>query len=156
MLVRMALHTGNADERDGDYFGAPLNRCARLLSTGHGGQTLVSSVTAGLLGDSLGSMSLLDLGTHALRDLERPEHIFQVNHPDLLHEFPGLRSETPILEASACLAEGRQAHAAHDWERAYQAYQSALSTIQLSSEDQERLGDAAFWTGRERRGRLHS
>ena len=47
--VRMAMHTGNADERDGDYFGPPLNRCARLLATGHGGQIIVSSVTADLI-----------------------------------------------------------------------------------------------------------
>ena len=48
LKVRMALHTGNADERDGDYFGPPLNRCARILAIGHGGQILISTATAAL------------------------------------------------------------------------------------------------------------
>ncbi len=91
--VRMALHTGTADERDGDYFGPPLNRVARLLSTGYGGQTLLSLPTYELVRDALPSgCTLQDLGAHALRDLARPEQVYQLCHPDLPSEFPPLKS----------------------------------------------------------------
>src|SRR3954454_7155016 len=70
LRVRMALHTGAAEERDGDYYGPPLNRAARLLSAGHGGQVLLSEVTAGLARESLSpDVGLLDLGRHRLKDL---------------------------------------------------------------------------------------
>lgn len=117
LRVKMALHTGNANERDGDYFGPPLNRCARLLSTGHGGQILVSEATANLLRDELpAGVQLKDLGAHVLKDLERAEHVYQVLHDDLPATFPDLRSERPGLDAVDHLAAGRQAHAAEQWE----------------------------------------
>ncbi len=72
--VRMGSHTGEANERDGDYFGPSLNRAARIMSAGHGGQTLVSSTTAALIGAS----ELVDLGEHRLKDLGEPEQIFQL------------------------------------------------------------------------------
>jgi predicted ATPase len=89
----MVLHTGAAEERDGDYFGPPLNRAARLLAVGHGGQILLSRATQELVCDTLppGVVSR-DLGTHRLKDLTRPEHIFQVVAPALLGEFPPLRT----------------------------------------------------------------
>ena len=91
--VRMALHTGAADERDGDYFGPPLNRVARLLSAGHGGQTLLSLATQELVRDCLPvKASLLNLGEHRLKDLFRPEFIFQLNTPDLPSQFPPLKT----------------------------------------------------------------
>jgi len=91
--VRMAIHTGAAELRDSDYFGPPLNRIARLLSTGHGGQMLLSLATEELVRDSLPNrVSLLDLGEHRLRDLSRPESVFQLLHPDLSNEFPALKS----------------------------------------------------------------
>ena len=93
LRVRMALHTGTAEERDGDYFGQPLNRVARLLAAGHGDQTLVSEVTQGLTRDALlPSVGLLDLGDRRLKDLGRPERVFQLLHPSLPAEFPPLRS----------------------------------------------------------------
>src|SRR4051812_16380200 len=93
LLVRMALHTGTAEERDGDYYGPPLNRAARLLTTGHGGQVLLSDVTAGLVRDDLrGGVQLLDLGEHRLKDLIRPERVFQVVAPGLREQFPALAS----------------------------------------------------------------
>lgn len=73
--VRMALHTGEAHERDGDYFGPALNRAARLMALGHGGQILCSRVTADLLG---GVVPLVDLGEHRLRDLLAPERVLQI------------------------------------------------------------------------------
>lgn len=95
----MALHTGAAEERDGDYFGQPLNRVARLMAAGHGGQTLLSLATQELTRDFLPpAVSLLDLGERRLRDLARPEHVFQLLHPSLPAEFPPLRSlDNPAL-----------------------------------------------------------
>ncbi len=92
LRVRMALHTGAAEERDGDYFGQALNRVARLLSAAHGGQTLVSAATHQLVRDALPpGVTLGHLGEHRLRDLSRPEQVFQLCHPELPHEFPPLR-----------------------------------------------------------------
>jgi predicted ATPase/class 3 adenylate cyclase len=73
--VRMGLHTGEAEARDGDYFGTAVNRTARLMAIGHGGQVLCSSATAEILGDAV---VLVDLGEHRLRDLDRPMHVFQI------------------------------------------------------------------------------
>ena len=93
LRVRMALQTGVAEPRDSDYFGQPLNRVARLLAAGHGGQVLVALPTAELLRDSLPpETNLLDLGEHRLKDLARPERTFQLVAPDLPAEFPPLRT----------------------------------------------------------------
>ena len=93
LLVRMALHTGATEERSGDYFGPPLNRVARLIGAGHGGQVLISSAARELVQDALPpNTSLLDLNLHRLKDLERPEQVFQLLHPALPADFPPLRS----------------------------------------------------------------
>ena len=86
--VRMGVHTGEAEERDGDYFGPTLNRAARLMAIAHGGQVVVSSATEQLVD----GVELIDLGEHRLRDLSRPERVFQLVHADLPPEFPPLRS----------------------------------------------------------------
>src|SRR5918998_593450 len=91
--TRMALHTGTTHERDGDYFGPPVNRVARLLSAGHGGQVLLSSSTQELVRDHLPPQThLRDLGERRLKDLSRPERIFQLTAPDLPSEFPPLKT----------------------------------------------------------------
>lgn len=93
LLVRMALHTGESQERDNDYYGQTLNRAARLESIAFGGQVLISLVTAELIRDSLpDKTNLKDLGLHRLKDLTRPESVFQLLHPDLPLEFPPLKS----------------------------------------------------------------
>ncbi len=93
LRVRMALHTGATDERDGDYFGPVVNRVARLLSVGHGGQMLVSGATSALIDAALPPRCvLLDLGEHRLKDLARPERVYQLVASDLAGEFPALRS----------------------------------------------------------------
>ena len=93
LRVRMALHTGAAEERDGDYFGPPLNRVARLLEAGHGGQILLSKATCDLVCEALPTgVNLRDLGEHRLRDLDRPERIFQVLAPGLPADFPPLKT----------------------------------------------------------------
>jgi TolB-like protein/class 3 adenylate cyclase/Flp pilus assembly protein TadD len=94
LRVRMALHSGAVELRDGDYFGAPLNRVARLLAAGHGGQTLLSESTHDLCRDQLPPLaSVKALGSHGLKDLGRPEAVFQVCHPDLPQSFPPLKSQ---------------------------------------------------------------
>ena len=93
LRVRMGLHTGVAEQRGGDYFGPVLNRAARLMSAGHGGQVLCSQATADLMRDSLpDAVGLVELGSHRLRDLARPEVVFQVTAPGLPAEFPPLLS----------------------------------------------------------------
>jgi predicted ATPase/class 3 adenylate cyclase len=95
--VRMGLHTGEAELRDGDYFGSALNRANRLMSAGHGGQILVSSSTSELLFDGLPAEgSLRDMGEHRLKDLPRPERLFQLVHPALPAEFPPLRIQDRV------------------------------------------------------------
>jgi predicted ATPase/class 3 adenylate cyclase len=91
--VRMALHTAAAEPREGDYLTPGLNRLARLLAAGHGGQVILSLATQELAWDALpAGTGLRDLGEHPLRDLFRPERVFQLLHPDLSAEFPPLRT----------------------------------------------------------------
>jgi predicted ATPase/class 3 adenylate cyclase len=91
--VRMALHTGVCQERDDDYFGPTVNRTARLMGIAHGGQVLVSGVTSELLSDFPPDEGMLrDLGLHRLRDLGRPEHVWQLASPSLPSDFPPLQS----------------------------------------------------------------
>jgi len=93
LRVSMALHSGSAEARDGDYLGLPLNRVARLLAAGHGGQILLSLATQELVRDQLPDDTVLrDLGAHRLKDLARPEPIFQLIAPNLPAIFPALNS----------------------------------------------------------------
>ena len=86
--VRRGLATGEAELRDGDYFGAVLNRAARVMAAGHGGQILLADSTAGLLT----GIDLLDLGPRRLRDVPMPVEVFQVRAPGLQTDFPPLRA----------------------------------------------------------------
>jgi hypothetical protein len=86
--VRMGLATGEAELRDGDYFGTVLNRAARVMAAGHGGQILVADSTAGLLS----GVDLVDLGPRRLRDVPIPVGVFQVQAEGLRTEFPPLRA----------------------------------------------------------------
>ena len=91
--ARIALHTGNSEERNRDYFGPAVNRVARLLSVGHGGQILLSDATAALAKADLPPRSAIrDLGSHRLKDLSNPEHVHQLIAPDIAADFPPLRS----------------------------------------------------------------
>ena len=91
--VRMALHTGESELREHDYYGNAVNRCARLRSIVHGGQILISEATVQLVQDDLSvELGLRDLGSHRLKDLQRAEQVFQVIHPDLPADFPALKS----------------------------------------------------------------
>jgi len=93
LRVRAAIHTGTADERDGDYFGPAVNRVARLLAIAHGGQILLASSTAELVHGVLPAQtSLCALGVHRLKDLARAEEVHQLLAPGLTLDFPALRS----------------------------------------------------------------
>ncbi len=84
IAVRMGLHTGEATERGGDYFGQPVNRVARIEAAGHGGQVLLSGVTAVIVREHLPEgTSLRDWGEHRLKDLRHTEHLFQLEGPGL-------------------------------------------------------------------------
>jgi predicted ATPase/class 3 adenylate cyclase len=89
LRVRMAVHTGEAEHRDGDYFGPSVNRCARLRAVGHGGQVLLSRTAFDLVQDNvLPEVTFKPLGEVKLRDLDRPEEVFQLLHPVLPDDFP--------------------------------------------------------------------
>ena len=87
LRVRMGIATGEAELRDGDYFGAVLNRAARVMAAGHGRQILLADSTAVLLS----GVDLLDLGRRRLRDLPNPITVFQLQAPGLRTDFPPLR-----------------------------------------------------------------
>jgi predicted ATPase/class 3 adenylate cyclase len=93
LKVRMAIHVGHADEHNGDYFGPTVNRVARLLAIGYGGQVLVSGAASDLSqGEMPAQTSLRDLGSHRLKDLAQPEQVYQLVAPDLPQKFFTLRS----------------------------------------------------------------
>ena len=93
--VRMGMHTGEAELRDGDYFGGTLNRAARIMSIGHGGQILLSETTLQIAQEHLSSeISVRDLGQYQLKGLKQAEKIYQISTPDLQQEFPALKSLT--------------------------------------------------------------
>src|SRR5205823_2570904 len=93
LRVRIAIHAGPVESRDEDYFGPTLNRLARILASAHGGQIVLSKAVVDLLGSRLrATAKLIDLGEHRLRDLVRPEHIFQYIERGLREDFPLLRS----------------------------------------------------------------
>src|SRR3954468_13095153 len=93
LRVRMAVHTGEAQLRDeGNYVGRAIIRCARLRGCAHGGQIVLSASAAALVADDPGEVELVDLGTVRLRDLSRPERVWQAVAPRLPVTFPPLRS----------------------------------------------------------------
>lgn len=86
--ARMAIHVGVANLRGGNYFGSAVNRAARIMATGHGGQLLLSDDARGECPD----LDVIDLGLHYLKDLSAPEHVWQVTIDGLGSDFPPLRS----------------------------------------------------------------
>jgi predicted ATPase/class 3 adenylate cyclase len=93
LKVRSGHNCGAVERRDGDFFGSPVNRAARIMSSAHGGQVLLSQSVATLAADRLPKdVTLRDLGQVRLRDLTSPEHLFQLLHPKLRQDFPALRS----------------------------------------------------------------
>jgi predicted ATPase/class 3 adenylate cyclase len=111
LRIRMALHTGEAIERAGHYYGSTVNRCARLRGLGHGGQVLLSEATATLVRGALPiEVVLRDLDDYSLRGFERPERVYQIVHPELPADFPplvGLRRGAHNLPAQTTPLIGR-------------------------------------------------
>jgi predicted ATPase/class 3 adenylate cyclase len=89
--VRMGVHTGEVERVGDDCRGRAVNRAARIMAVGHGGQILLSDVTASLVRTGQRPVGAIDLGTHRLRDLIEPERLWQVLHPDLASSFPAVR-----------------------------------------------------------------
>ena len=87
--VRMGLHTSEPEVGEARYFGLGVHRAARICAIAHGGQVLLSNATRELVEDDLPSgVTMRDLGEHALKDIDRPERIFQLDIRDLQQEFP--------------------------------------------------------------------
>jgi WD40 repeat protein/class 3 adenylate cyclase len=136
--ARIALHTGAAELRDGDYFGPPLNRVARLLSSAHGGQILLSFATQELVKKNLPSgVELRDLGAGGLKGLSRPEYIFQVVVRGLPSEFPPLR----IIETKV---DGTQEARVRNEQSGYMPLTNPYKGLRAFHE-----GDAGDFFGRE-------
>src|SRR3954452_6508070 len=96
LRVRIGLHSGNAQARAGDYFGTAVNRAARLMGVAHGGQVLISNATEQLAREALPSgVELQPVGELRLRNLVRPERVFQVIADGLERQFPPLASWGP-------------------------------------------------------------
>ena len=118
--VRMGIHSGEADSRGGDFFGPAVNRTARIMAAGHGGQILLSGSTAELVqGDLQEGAALRDLGEHRLKDLGRPERLFQLTHPDLPDAFPplstlDLRPNNLPTQTSVFVGRDAELHAIRD------------------------------------------
>jgi len=101
--VRMGLHTGEAALRGAQYVGLDVHRAARICAAGHGGQVLISGATRELVADAVPpGVGLRDLGRYALRDIARPEHLFEVVAEDLAADFPSLRGAAERKPAVAC------------------------------------------------------
>ena len=138
ILVRMALHAGVCEERDGDYFGPAVNRTARLLAVAPGGQVLVSGAAAELLSDDMpDGVGLRELGTHQLKDLSRPERIYQVEAA-----FLALRSVVPAANAPAPPTGLRASHA--DRDRVVEVLRTAAGDGRLTAEDLDQRLEAAL------------
>lgn len=93
--IRAAVHTGEMELRDGDYYGPNVNRCARLRAIARGGQVLVTGTAAEAARARITGVALRDLGRHYLKDLARPEQVFQVVGPLLPNDFAPLVSAPP-------------------------------------------------------------
>ena len=116
LRVRMGIHTGSAEERSGDYFGPAVNRSARLMAAGHGGQILLSETAGALLDHAVPARAeLVDLGRHRLKDLARADRIFGLRPLESTETFPPLRTLDPIpnnLPVQATSFIGREAEVA--------------------------------------------
>ena len=145
--VRIGIHTGTARSEHGDYFGPTLNRVARLTATGHGGQILVSSATQRLAIDNLpDGVDLHSLGVHYLKDLDRPEEIFQVVVGGTTEEFGPLRTLEP--ESSQIAAKARAAFQAKQWEETRELLSLIEQNQPLTGVQHDMLANALWWLGR--------
>jgi predicted ATPase/class 3 adenylate cyclase len=114
IAVRMGVHTGEAELREGDYHGQSLNRTARIMAVGYGGQILLSGVTAELVREQLpANTTIKDLGEHRLKGLTNAEHLCQLVAPGLPVVFPALQSLTTLpnnlpLQLTSFIGRGKE------------------------------------------------
>jgi class 3 adenylate cyclase len=113
ITVRIGLHTGEPHRAEHGYVGLAVHRAARICTLAHGGQVLLSRATAGITDDdAIPGVALRDLGKHRLKDIDRPEQVFQLVADGLQEDFPPLRTidEQPPLSGTVTLvmAEGRR------------------------------------------------
>lgn len=143
--VRMGLHTGTAHVRDSDYFGPTLNRTARVMAIGHGGQIVCSASTERLLEDDPPTgVTFQSLGTHHLKDLDRPEEIFQVNAEGLRDDFPPVRSES----GGPTTSEAAEAtFAKKQWAETVDILDRLEGERPLSGREHEMMGFSLWWLG---------
>jgi class 3 adenylate cyclase len=138
IMVRMGLHAGVCEERDGDYFGPAVNRVARLLAVAGGGQVLVSAAAAELLSDELpDGVGLRELGTHQLKDLSRPERIYQVEAVFLAERVAAPAARQPDRPAAPLAS-----HA--DRDRVVEVLKTAAGDGRLTADDFDRRLEAAL------------
>lgn len=165
LRVRMALHTGEAELRDRDYFGPALARVARLLAVAHGGQALLTGSVEALVHDRLPAhVSTRDLGEHRLRDLERRERIFQLIASGILTDFPPIRTTEArptnlTVPLTSLIGREREKAAVHDLIVGDRARLVTLTgpggtgktrlAVELASELSERFVDGVFFVGLE-------
>jgi class 3 adenylate cyclase len=144
IVVRMGLHAGVCEERDGDYFGPAVNRVARLLAVARGGQVLVSGVVAELLSDELpAGVGLRELGTHQLKDLTRPERIYQVDAAFLAVQ----RAAPAVIQPGSPAQPGGPAGqlASHaDRDRVVEVLKTAAIDGRLTADDLDQRLEAAL------------
>jgi predicted ATPase/class 3 adenylate cyclase/Tfp pilus assembly protein PilF len=147
LRVRMGLHTGAAQYRDGDYFGAVLNRAGRIMSAAHGGQALLSAVTAELVRGHLPEgVTLREMGEHRLKGLLNPERLLQVVASDLRADFPPLASLTGhSLPAERDTFVGRR-EALADLARRLDGGARLVSVLGLGGSGKTRLVTRFGWT----------
>jgi class 3 adenylate cyclase len=138
IVVRMGLHVGVCEERDGDYFGPAVNRTARLLAVAAGGQVLVSGAAAELLSDELPrGVGLRELGTHQLKDLTRPERIYQVEAG-----FLAARAAVPVAKQPDRPAGALASHA--DRDRVVEVLRAAAGDGRLTADELDQRLEAAL------------
>ncbi len=144
--VRMGLHSGVAELRNGDYFGTSLNRAARIMSAAHGEQILLSSATAELLREHLSDgVGLRDMGEHRLKGLLNAERLLQIDAPDLRSEFPPLASLTGhSLPVERDAFVGRR-DALAELERRFDAGARLVSVLGLGGTGKTRLVTRFGW-----------
>jgi len=146
ITVRMGLHTGTAQVRNDDYFGPTLNRTARLMEAGHGGQVLISSTTQSLLIDELPpGVGLLSLGSQYLKDLDRPETIFQLTADGLDVDLPPLRTSSTVSLFPA--EQVKAAYKAKKWSQVHELISDLEVDHELTGEQHEMMGFALWSLG---------
>jgi class 3 adenylate cyclase len=138
IVVRMALHAGVCEERDGDYFGPAVNRAARLLAVATGGQVLVSATAAELLSDELpAGVGLRELGTHQLKDLSRPERIYQV-------EAAFLATQPTVSPAPRAIRPTEPLASHADRDRVVEVLRTAAGEGRLTADELDQRLEAAL------------